>query len=209
LRARIDPYIAKKLKRTELAIEKAASNFGISLDMRDQGKGQIKSRRQLVFRGLLVPFEEERPAGNNLSGTLTVTDGSHTAHITLLGGYSPSQFTSASDGHSGTVITDPPASAPVLWASTPDADGLLWHPTTSDARTGRFSAFELRGSGATTPVDRWQGQTVDSWSGGDPAGFLWQPTTSLASVDPLVGGSFLGQSIAAYSPTMHPPFLGG
>ena len=31
------PYIAKKLKRTELAIEKAASNFGISLDMRDQG----------------------------------------------------------------------------------------------------------------------------------------------------------------------------
>ena len=28
-------YIAKKLKRTELAIEKAASNFGISLDMRD------------------------------------------------------------------------------------------------------------------------------------------------------------------------------
>ena len=30
-------YIAKKLKRTELAIEKAGSNFGISLDMRDQG----------------------------------------------------------------------------------------------------------------------------------------------------------------------------
>jgi len=63
-------------------------------------------------------------AGNNLSGTLTVTDGSHTAHLTLLGSFTPGQFTSASDGHGGTVITDPPPPLPnqeLLWSSTPDA----------------------------------------------------------------------------------------
>jgi hypothetical protein len=48
-------------------------------------------------------------AGSNLSGTLTVTDGVNTANITLLGQYTASQFTSASDGHGGIVIGDPTA----------------------------------------------------------------------------------------------------
>jgi autotransporter passenger strand-loop-strand repeat protein len=47
-------------------------------------------------------------AANNLSGTLTVSDGTNTAHILLLGQYLVGQFTSASDGHVGTLIGDPP-----------------------------------------------------------------------------------------------------
>src|SRR5258708_7623004 len=44
-------------------------------------------------------------AGINQSGTLTVTDGVHTANIALLGAYIAGNFTAASDGHGGTLIT--------------------------------------------------------------------------------------------------------
>jgi autotransporter passenger strand-loop-strand repeat protein len=50
-------------------------------------------------------------AANNSSGTLTVTDGTHTATLTLLGQYSTANFTLSSDGHGGTLITDPAGSA--------------------------------------------------------------------------------------------------
>jgi len=49
-----------------------------------------------------VSFTE---AASNLSGTLTVTDGIHTASIQLLGSYIASEFVAASDGHGGTLIT--------------------------------------------------------------------------------------------------------
>jgi autotransporter passenger strand-loop-strand repeat protein len=54
-----------------------------------------------------VSFKE---AQDKLSGTLTVTDGTHTANLTLLGQYSAHDFTLASDGGTGTMITDPAAS---------------------------------------------------------------------------------------------------
>ena len=65
-----------------------------------------------------VSFQE---ANNDLSGTLTVTDGTHTANLTLLGQYSTADFTLASDGVGGTLITDPQplvgsAASPVLAA---------------------------------------------------------------------------------------------
>jgi autotransporter passenger strand-loop-strand repeat protein len=43
-------------------------------------------------------------ATNNTSGTLTVSDTVHTANITLLGQYTTQNFTTASDGHGGTII---------------------------------------------------------------------------------------------------------
>jgi hypothetical protein len=50
-------------------------------------------------------------AGSNLSGTLTVSDAVHVVNLTLLGQYSASQFSLGSDGHGGTLVTDPPAAA--------------------------------------------------------------------------------------------------
>jgi hypothetical protein len=47
-------------------------------------------------------------AASNLSGTLTVTDGAHTANLTLLGQYVAGQFHVQSDGAGGTIVTDPP-----------------------------------------------------------------------------------------------------
>jgi autotransporter passenger strand-loop-strand repeat protein len=53
------------------------------------------------------------------SGTLTVTDGTNTANLTLLGQYSTANFSLSSDGAGGTLVKDPPAlvgsaSSPVL-----------------------------------------------------------------------------------------------
>jgi choice-of-anchor A domain-containing protein len=46
----------------------------------------------------------------NTSGVLTVSDGAHTANLALLGQYMASSFAVASDGHGGTLISDPPPS---------------------------------------------------------------------------------------------------
>jgi hypothetical protein len=47
-------------------------------------------------------------SGTSSSGTLTVSDGSHTAIIALLGNYMAASFVPASDGHGGTYVVDPP-----------------------------------------------------------------------------------------------------
>jgi hypothetical protein len=47
-------------------------------------------------------------SGNNSPGTLTVSDGTHTANVALLGNYSLANFTASSDGHGGTSVVDPP-----------------------------------------------------------------------------------------------------
>jgi autotransporter passenger strand-loop-strand repeat protein len=149
-------------------------------------------------------------AGNNLSGTLTVTDGSHTANITLAGSYTPGQFNSASDGHGGTVITDPPASLPGLWSSKPDAEALLWKPATSEVATGPSSTVELRGGGLGSQAGAWQGPTVGTWLGGDPADLLWKPTTPLAAASVMAKEGFLQSANAGtLGWTMHQPSLGG
>ncbi|MGI8839602.1 MAG: beta strand repeat-containing protein [Caulobacteraceae bacterium] len=61
-------------------------------------------------------------SGTRSGGVLTVTDGTHTAHINLTGDYRHSTFVAASDGHGGIIIHDPtrPA-ASVPAASSPPA----------------------------------------------------------------------------------------
>ena len=46
-------------------------------------------------------------SGTATSGTLTVTDGTHTAKITLEGDYVGHTFTVSADGHGGTTVVDP------------------------------------------------------------------------------------------------------
>jgi hypothetical protein len=45
--------------------------------------------------------------GNTTGGTLTITDGVHTANIALQGDYLSSTWTLSSDGHGGTIVVDP------------------------------------------------------------------------------------------------------
>jgi hypothetical protein len=49
------------------------------------------------------------PNADNTGGTLTVTDGQHTANIALLGQYMAGSFATSADGHGGTLITEHPA----------------------------------------------------------------------------------------------------
>src|SRR5262249_19475406 len=53
----------------------------------------------------------QRPtySGTASGEILTVTDGSHTANIALLGNYIASTFVTSSDGHGGTNVVDPSA----------------------------------------------------------------------------------------------------
>jgi hypothetical protein len=79
------------------------AGFGLP-DMHDQ--------RDIAFISgtTTVNFVE---APSNLSGTLTVGDGTPatTANITLLGQYVAGNFHIQSDGAGGTLVTDPPVSA--------------------------------------------------------------------------------------------------
>ena len=50
-------------------------------------------------------------SGANASGTLTVSEGGHTANITLLGQYVAGNFHIQSDGLGGTLVTDLPVVA--------------------------------------------------------------------------------------------------
>ena len=56
---------------------------------------------------------EAKFSGTTAGGTLTVSDGTHTAKIKLVGDYTHASFTASSDGHGGTKVVDPTApSAP-------------------------------------------------------------------------------------------------
>jgi len=48
---------------------------------------------------------------NNTGGTLTISDGTHTATLALLGQYIAGSFVAASDGHGGTLVSDEVLSA--------------------------------------------------------------------------------------------------
>jgi hypothetical protein len=50
-------------------------------------------------------------SGTKAGGSLTVTDGTHTAHINLIGNYLSSTWIAESDGHGGVVVHDPPGAA--------------------------------------------------------------------------------------------------
>src|SRR6516164_1796758 len=50
----------------------------------------------------------QRTSGANASGTLTIKEGAQTQSFTLIGTYTTSNFSATSDGHGGTLITDPP-----------------------------------------------------------------------------------------------------
>jgi hypothetical protein len=50
-------------------------------------------------------------AGTATGGTLTVTDGTHSASLTLKGDYRTVSFITMADGSGGTFVVDPPSSS--------------------------------------------------------------------------------------------------
>jgi hypothetical protein len=77
---------------------------------------QIDFRDIPFVSGTTTVTWDQLTSGPNASGTLTVADGGLTATVTLLGQYMAGappagNFTSASDAHGGTLVTDPPVSS--------------------------------------------------------------------------------------------------
>jgi hypothetical protein len=89
------------------------------------GGGILQLDSSLTFSGLVAGFGKPdlldlRDIGftsgpthanwtqSGTSGTLAVTDGSHTADITLLGQYVTADFHVKTDNHDGTYVSDPP-----------------------------------------------------------------------------------------------------
>jgi hypothetical protein len=69
-----------------------STSGGTSFDLRDIG---------------FVSASEATFSGFKTHGVLTVTDGAHTATITLEGNYTNSSWTASSDGHNGVIVVDP------------------------------------------------------------------------------------------------------
>ncbi len=62
-------------------------------------------------------------SGTASQGVLTVTDGAHTAHITLIGDYLNATFNAANDGRGGTLITASSSHAAFVAAAASLTDG--------------------------------------------------------------------------------------
>jgi len=65
-------------------------------------------------------------AGNSSGGTLTVSDGTHTAKLGVVGNYSLANFTASSDGKGGTIIVDPPVADQSSVRPSPSAASDTW-----------------------------------------------------------------------------------
>ena len=89
------------------------------------------------------------------TGTLTVSDGTHTANITLLGQYSPTSFKIASDDHGGTAVVDPLLSTSGSWSGvfswpligiqsllTPDGK-ILSYGTDQSGLQGAYKIYDV------------------------------------------------------------------
>ena len=104
--------------------------------------------------------------GNDNGGTLTVTDGTDTANIALVGDYLSSTWDLSSDGNGGTDVVDPVSTN--TWQALPiGAGGFLTGMSIADddvmvVRTDTYGAYIWNGT-------EWQ-QLVTSTS--MPAGFV-------------------------------------
>ena len=105
---------------------------------------------------------------SNASGVLTVTDGTNTARLQMVGTYTLANFKVASDGSGGTLLTDPtvvtknPGNAPatidndtVLEIKTPDAGNVTFTGTTGELWLNHPSTFtgKVSGLGAQNTID--------------------------------------------------------
>jgi hypothetical protein len=71
-----------------------------------------------------VSSTEATYSGTKTGGVLTVSDGTTTAHITLVGNYLSSTWVASSDGHGGVSVVDPPAQAPATHSTAAFASAM-------------------------------------------------------------------------------------
>ncbi len=128
-------------------------------------------------------------SGNTAGGVLTVTDGSHSVELNLLGNYTTSTWALSRDGSGGTTVTDPPAH------NSDDYDVLVG-PVSG---TGEFNlsggAPPESGAGVSS------GQTLTFWAGATDkligSAYLFD-----GMVDDFFGNAAIGNAFAESARTL-------
>ena len=117
-----------------------------------------------------------RYSGHASAGTLTVSDGTHTDNIALLGHYSLGNFTASSDGHGGTLVIDPPL--PSDQSATTPSEYLAHDPAGSLGAVDQQMALWAQHMASAFPSAAFGNGGVPtvghSQSGGDQS-YLAQP----------------------------------
>jgi autotransporter passenger strand-loop-strand repeat protein len=108
----------------------------------------------------------QKTSGATASGVLTVKEGTQTQSFTLVGSYTSGNFSVTSDGHGGTLITDPPVTSGGSVATSADTGSSSSSVDTAPSSAGSVisGGYELGASGGTAG---------DSNSGGNAAGVFF------------------------------------
>jgi len=99
------------------------------------GADRIDLRRISFAAGPTESFSE---APSNTSGTLTLTDGTHTVQLILLGFYATNDFALLNDFHGGTRVTDSPAAGGAARVTFAEIAPARLHSGAPDAGSGRL-----------------------------------------------------------------------
>jgi autotransporter passenger strand-loop-strand repeat protein len=127
---------------------------------------------------------KQTTSGANASGTLTVKEGTSSTTLTLVGSYAVSNFSATSDGHGGTLITDPP----ITGGGTSGA-------TNSGAGSGSEGIAGAPGSGTTVHSGGYE----LSGGAGRFDGGMRQLDSLLSQFDGVISGFDLGNEIGPHS----------
>jgi hypothetical protein len=114
----------------------------------------------------------ERTSGANASGTLTVKEGTSSTTLTLVGSYTASNFSATSDGHGGTLITDPPITSGAVVANSgtgSGSEGIAGAP--GSGTTVHSGGYEFRGGAGPFGGGMVQLDSLLSQFGGVISGF--------------------------------------
>ena len=140
-------------------------------------------------------------SGNNSSGTLTVSDGVHTASVALQGNYSLANFTTMSDGHGGTSVVDPPSPVGTGldangWTTfTPSANARIIYvssSTGSDSNTGLSPNSPLKTIAAGLSLLRNNSDDELLLKAGDTwhESISWPNVSGMSATNPIVISSY-------------------
>jgi hypothetical protein len=115
---------------------------------------------------------KQTTSGAHASGTLTVKEGTSSTTLTLVGSYTSANFSATSDGHGGTLITDPPITngAVVTNSGTgSDSEGIAGAP--GSGTTVYSGGYEFGGDAGPFGGGMAQLDTLLSQFGGVISGF--------------------------------------
>jgi autotransporter passenger strand-loop-strand repeat protein len=136
----------------------------------------------------------QKTSGANASGTLTVKEGTQTQSLTLVGSYTASNFSAISDGHGGTLITDPPITSGPLVASPGTSSGSsVADIAPGSAATVISGGYEL-GAGCAAAGDMDSGSGTDRGAIFSGAGLV-QLDSLLSELAGVISGFDFGDAL--------------